>query len=226
MGADAQPKHRQADRDLRRRAATRQRVERLLIVCEGSKTEPHYLEEIRQELRLSTTQLRVLPSAIGTDPLSVVSYAEQLFKYGDVNQRIVKKEFDRVIAVFDRDDHQKYFAALDKAVKLDGKLKNNERLSVPFNAIVSVPCFEVWLLLHYENIQAPIHREEVYAKLKTYIKGYDKGQKDLWQITQGLLEVATYHAIKRSEMTTRHNGFEPYTDMHELVARLKSLKHG
>lgn len=47
MGKDNQPKHRQAARDLKRRAAVRQPYERLLIVCEGEKTEPQYLREIQ-----------------------------------------------------------------------------------------------------------------------------------------------------------------------------------
>lgn len=47
MGKDGQPKHRQAARELLRRKAQRQPAERLLIVCEGAKTEPLYLGEIR-----------------------------------------------------------------------------------------------------------------------------------------------------------------------------------
>lgn len=48
MGKDNQAKHRQAARDLKRRAAVRQTYERLLIVCEGEKTEPQYLCEIQR----------------------------------------------------------------------------------------------------------------------------------------------------------------------------------
>jgi hypothetical protein len=47
MGKDNQPKHRQVARVLQRRAAVRQPYERLLIVCEGEKTEPQYLREIQ-----------------------------------------------------------------------------------------------------------------------------------------------------------------------------------
>jgi hypothetical protein len=83
MGKDDQPKHRQKERDLRRRAAIRQPYERLLIVCEGEKTEPQYLDEIRQERRLATAHVQVRPSAFGTEPLQVVEYAEHLFRHGD-----------------------------------------------------------------------------------------------------------------------------------------------
>ena len=83
MGKDNQPKHRQKERDLRRRAAIRQPYQRLLIVCEGEKTEPQYLDEIRQELRLATAHVQVRPSGFGTEPLQVVEYAEHLFRHGD-----------------------------------------------------------------------------------------------------------------------------------------------
>lgn len=79
MAQNNQPKDRQQARDLRRKSAKRQPIERLLIVCEGSKTEPNYLNEIRQDLRLPTANVLVLPSEIGTDPLKVVIYAERLF---------------------------------------------------------------------------------------------------------------------------------------------------
>lgn len=44
MSADYQAKHRQEGRSLRRKAATRKSAERVLNICEGSKTEPQYLD--------------------------------------------------------------------------------------------------------------------------------------------------------------------------------------
>lgn len=75
MGKDKQPKHRQAARDLKRRAAVRQPYERLLIVCEGAQTEPQYLREIQQTYRLATAHVHVLHSQIGTEPQQVLEYA-------------------------------------------------------------------------------------------------------------------------------------------------------
>ncbi|MEZ5622529.1 MAG: hypothetical protein R3E78_15035 [Burkholderiaceae bacterium] len=66
MGKDGQPKHRQAARELMRRKAQRQPAERLLIVCEGSKTEPLYLGEIRQQLRLPSANVQGKRSANDT----------------------------------------------------------------------------------------------------------------------------------------------------------------
>ncbi|MHB1655042.1 MAG: RloB domain-containing protein [Burkholderiales bacterium] len=77
--------------------------------------------------------------------------------------------------MFDRDDHESYFNALSLAKSLDGNLRNDKRKPISFKAIAPIPSFELWLLLHYEDIQAPIHRDEVMARLKQHMPAYDKG---------------------------------------------------
>jgi len=151
MGKDGQPKHRQAARGLLRRRAQRQAAERLLIVCEGSKTEPWYLGEIRQQLRLPSANVQVQPAAYGTEPLRIVEYPERLFTEGQRALGIHARNFDRVVVVFDRDEHHTYHSALRRVAALNGRLENDERVKVPFEAAVSVPCFELWLLLHLKD---------------------------------------------------------------------------
>lgn len=224
MGQENQPKHRQKARDLKRRAAQRKPYKRMLIVCEGEKTEPHYFGEIRQELRLATANVQVWPSAFGTQPLQVVDYAELLFRDGDRSKGIQPKAFDHVYAVFDRDDHATYHQALAKAGFLRDKLKNDSGEVVAFQAIASVPCFELWLLLHFEDIHAPIHRNDVYSRLKHHLPEYNKGHRGYWAATQDRLEQAVARAVTRAAVTSAHNGNEPYTDVHKLIFSLTHLK--
>ena len=226
MGRDNQPKERQKARDLHRKAAKRPPFERLLIVCEGEKTEPLYLEEIRRMFRLATAHVQVWPSAVGTAPIQVVDYAERLFLEGDRAKAIDHLGFDRVIAVFDRDDHASYHQALDKLKALNLAHENDDGEPVPFQAVASVPCFELWLLLHFEDVQAPVHRNEVYGRLRTHLPGYDKGQGGHFDATRDRLDGATARATARAALTTAHDGREPYTDMHSLVSRLMTLKTG
>ena len=226
MGRDKQPKERQKARDLHRKAAKRQPFERLLIVCEGEKTEPLYLGEIRRAFRLSTAHVQVWPSADGTEPLQVVDYAERLFLEGDRAKAIDGIGFDRVIAVFDRDDHATYHPALAKLKALNLAHENDDGEQVLFQAIASVPCFELWLLLHFEDVMAPVHRNEVYARLRTHLPGYDKGQAGQFAATRARLDTATARAVVRAALTTAHDGREPYTDMHTLVGTLITLKTG
>lgn len=224
MAQNNQPKDRQQARDLRRQSAKRQPIERLLIVCEGSKTEPNYLNEIRQDLRLPTANVLVLPSEIGTDPLNVVIYAERLFLHGDAHKSIQARQFDRIFAVFDRDDHHTYAAALAKASGLNRQMQNDERRKVPFQAISSVPCFELWPLLHFENVLASLHRDEVYLRLKNHLPQYQKGDKGLWESIKAHLAAAQNRATSLAQTHTAAEGIKPYTNMHELVQLLTQLK--
>lgn len=226
MGQDNQPKERQKARSLHRKAAKRQPFERLLIVCEGEKTEPLYLEEIRRTYRLSTAHVQVWPSADGTEPLQVVEYAERLFLEGDRAKAIDRLSFDRVIAVFDRDDHATYHPALARLRTLNLAHENDDGERVPFQAVASVPCFELWLLLHFEDVQAPVHRIEVYARLRSHLPAYEKGQGGHFVATRGHLEVATGRALTRAGLTTAQDGREPFTDMHTLVNLLMTLRNG
>ncbi len=225
MGKDGQPKHRQAARELLRRKAHRQPAERLLIVCEGSKTEPLYLGEIRQQLRLPSANVQVQPAAHGTEPLRIVEYAERLFTEGQRALGIHARSFDRVVVVFDRDEHHTYHAAQQRVAALNGRLENDERVKAPFEAVVSVPCFELWLLLHFEDVFAPLHRDEAIAQLRGHLAGYAKGQGSHWAVTRDRLDVATARANALAAAGhTAEDGTQPYTNMHELVHRLLHLK--
>jgi hypothetical protein len=223
MGRDNQAK----DRQLRRKAtkeARRASYARILIVTEGSKTEPLYLEEIRAVHQLHSANVEVQPGLLGTAPIQVVRYAQQLFEEGALHKGIRPKSFDQVYAVFDRDDHDSYFNALNLAQSLDGKLRNDDRQAVSFKAIASIPSFELWLLLHYEDIQAPIHRDEVMARLKQHITGYDKGAGGAFAITRDRLETATQRAQALAEKFNAYTDPEPFSALHELVTLLTTLR--
>lgn len=223
MGRDNQAK----DRQLRRKVAKegqRASYARILIVTEGSKTEPLYLEEIRAAHHLHSANVAVQPGQLGTAPIQVVRYAQQLFEEGDLRKGIRPKSFDLVYAVFDRDDHDSYSNALDLAKSLDGKLRNDDRRSVSVKAIASIPSFELWLLLHYEDIQAPIHRDEVMDRLKQHIPGYDKGAGGIFAITRSRLETATQRALVLAAKFNAYTDPEPFTALHELVTLLTTLR--
>ena len=223
MARDNSPKERQK-KQLERKLGRRASHDRLLIVSEGSKTEPNYFREIRTAYRLHTANVEVQPSEMGTSPLQVVQYAKELFEKGDRHRQIQPRAFEQVYAVFDRDDHATYFQALELAKSLDGKLRNDIKQPMRFQAIASVPSFELWLLLHYEDIQAPIHRDEVMQRLKRYIPGYEKGAGGAFAITRHKLETATQRAQVLGTQFNAYTDPEPFTALHELVVLLTTLR--
>jgi RloB-like protein len=202
---------------LRRRAPVRPPYDRVLIVCEGEKTECNYFEEIRQRGRISSAHIHIIPSDIGTDPVSVVKSAEAAFKDKG-------KSFERIYAVFDRDDHQDYANAIHMACAKNQKLKNDQKQAVAFEAIVSVPCFELWLLLHFSDARSWMHRDLVVKQLRNHISKYEKGMSNLFEFTEFALETATHRAKLLKQTNQRIPGDELYTDVHELVEFLCSFK--
>lgn len=222
MGKDNQPKERQK-KDLARKRKKRSTYDRILIVCEGTKTEPKYFKEIQVHYRLQTANVQVEPSRLGTSPRQVVEYARDLFLNGHAHKGIQRKSFEQIFAVFDRDDHANYHEALQLVASLDGKLRNDLKKSVVFRAIASVPCFELWLLLHYEEIHHPIHRDEVQHRLKNHIPEYEKGAGGYYELTRSQMAVATQRARSLADQTTAYDGQQPYTDVDTLANFLVSL---
>lgn len=222
MARDNSPKIRQRAQ-LARKQNRRASYDRILIVSEGSKTEPLYFKEIRAAHRLHTANVEVQSSELGTEPIQVVQYARKLFLNGDPFKRVRKLAFEHVYAVFDRDNHGTYFDALNLAVSLDGKLRNDNKQSVAFKAVASIPSFEFWLLLHFEDIRHLLHRDEVVQRLKRHIPNYEKGGGGCFEATCENLEVASNRARQLIERNSAFNDTEPYTDIVNLVVLLSSL---
>ena len=223
MGRDNRPPERQ-QKALARKQGRRASYDRILIVSEGSKTEPNYFNEIRATYRLPTADVVVLPGQLGSAPIQVVQYAQVLFEQGDSHKNIQPRAFERVYAVFDRDDHDSYTQALQLAASLDGKLKNQAKQFIRFEAIASVPSFELWLLLHYEDIQASVHRDEVIRRLKRHIPAYEKGISTVFADTREHLAIATQRAQTLALKFTADTAPEPYTGIAELVKLLTTLR--
>jgi len=223
MARDNSPNDRQRNK-FERKQKKRASHDRILIVSEGSKTEPLYFDDIRKIHRLYTAHVEVRRSELGTSPIQVVQYAHDLFLNGDSHKKIQARAFEQVYAVFDRDQHPSYRQALERAKSLDGKLKNDAKQSITFQAIASVPSFELWLLLHYEDIQAPLHRDEVMRHLKQHIPGYEKGAGKAFATTSEHLAVATQRAERLAARFTAHTAPEPFTAIAGLVALLTTLR--
>ena len=88
-----------------------------------------------------------------------------------------------------------------------------------------MPCFELWLLLHFEDIQAALHRNEAEERLKRYLPDYDKGAENTYSLTAKHLNTAVQRAEKLAESFSAHTAPQPYTAIVELVTLLTTLKN-
>ncbi len=217
MGRDKHPRERQADK-LARRKASRDSYDRILIICEGKKTEPQYFKEIRKHYRLHTANISILPSDYGTSPQQVVAFAR--------DKCLETKNWEQVFCVFDRDDHLSYYDAQQTAKTLNNKFKNENKQPIRFTVIPSNPCFELWLLLHFQSVTREMHRDDVIRSLNQpgLLPGYAKGEEGYFQRTKHLLNEAYANTTKMNEERQRTGRENPFTAVDELVILLTSLK--
>jgi len=194
---------------LQRKKAKRAPYDRVLIVCEGSKTEPNYFREVIEEWRLNTANIRITGEG-GSDSLSVVDTAISLFEKD--------RDYDRVYCVFDKDNHTNYEPAKQKVTN------NNSQRKAKFEIINSVPCFEYWLLLHYKYTRQPLSSYQVIQEIKQYLLNYKKGMNGLFSQTKDNLDIAKDNARKANEAAEQEKNDNPSTRVHELMEYLQELK--
>jgi len=195
--------------------AKKEPAKRYLIVCEGSKTEPNYFKEMRHALRLRTTNIEICGEECGSDPVSVYNYAAKV--YDDE----VAVRYDAVYCVIDRDSHKN----LNRALKLI------EARGDKFNAVLSDPCFEVWLLLHhvpYNKSFIATPRKSagdlVLSLLKKHDRIYAKGSSGTWNRYSGMLSTAIENSKALYKSAERSGNFNPSTRVHELVEQMLASK--
>ncbi|MGP8244517.1 MAG: RloB family protein [Bryobacteraceae bacterium] len=146
---------------LRRRKSFREPRARFLIVCEGEVTEPRYFKDIRR-IEHGIIDLEIVPAGV---PKSVVERAVQMKKDSEREARARKDEnlrYDRVWCVFDVDEHPFVPEAKEQA------------RANAIEVAVSNPCFELWLLLHYQDQTAHIERRKVQHLCRGHMPGYQK----------------------------------------------------
>ncbi len=190
----------------------------VLIVCEGSRTEVNYFNALKQDLRL--TNVTVEPSTTGTDPLSVVDFAIEKAKDAAKND----KKYDRIYCVFDRDKH-------DDSRFNDAINKIRARSSKGFNGVISVPCFEVWILLHYRYTHMPFEAAAeasncalVCRELRNHISDYRKGSADIYKLIKDKTGDAIKHAKQLDAFHETSETDNPSTKVHEPVEYLRSIR--
>ena len=220
MGTDDLFSKRKAKKaeDLKRSKQSREPYDKVLIVCEGEKTEPHYLIALRDHLKLSQANIKIDPDS-DSSPTSVVKYAKELIKQSE------KDPYDHVFCVIDRDRHADFDTAI---AQINGYKNKNTKL----HAIVSNPCFEYWILLHFTYTtklfgtsgDSPC-MELIKNDLQTYIPDYEKGDKSIMPpIIKSGLDTALAYAKKANDTAKRNGTDTPTTQMDELVVYLKNLK--
>jgi len=199
-------------RPLRRRAPRTEPRLRLLVLCEGKVTEPRYFQAFRHEHRNQLVHIEVMP-ACGV-PKTLVEHAAERKKqalreakrYGDSFLK-----YDEVWCVFDVDVHPNLEEAKNQA------RDNGLRVAI------SNPCFELWVLLHFQDQRAHQGRAHMQAACRDHLPEFDKEVP--YDRIQPRYAEAVARAIELEKWQEEQGrpGGNPSTDVYKLTGRIVGL---
>lgn len=220
---------RKTKNSLRRRSATITPKRRVLIVTEGEVTEVQYFEELKRICGLVNVDLDICGRECDSSPTAVVRYA---IARADAEGSHSKGGYNDVYCVIDRDAHQDFHKALGEIAAAQKPRSSFKGENIA--AVVSYPCFEYWLLLHFAFTRSPFTAssgktvaETVTTELKKYFpfECYDKAltQEMLVRLYE-LKDVAIDNALKSSNDAKKTGEMNPSTEIYMLLQNLEALQ--
>lgn len=187
----------------------------VLIVCEGTKTEPHYFEAFAKKQQ-GVIVYDIEVKGLGRGTKDVVEKAIDLKN---------KNNYDRVWAVFDKDE----FPAKDF----------NDAIAIGQNNGIGVAwsneAFELWYLYHFQNVTTGVPRKDYEEKISAAVNAspkykskkkykYTKKDPNNYEImtTYGSMDSALRFAEAKHLLytDTRYAIQNPCTTVYRLVKQL------
>lgn len=201
MGSDDLYHKRRRKKEFARRIPRLPSRDRVLVVCEGH-TETNYLKDLCHDLAL--TSVEVILSRY-SDAIGIVNYAIAIYQED--------RDFDRVYCVFDHDSQPSY----DQAV---ARIRQKKK----FHEATSIPCFEYWLLLHFQESSRPFRTcNDVIKVLKKSLQDYEKNMRDLHGLVKDRTDTAMRNAAEVLREMQRVDAVNPTTKVHLLVVDLQGI---
>ena len=181
----------------------------MIVVTEGEKTEPQYIQEFSRIHRAPNVRVE----GTGFDPRGVVEKAIEL------KRRLGRGAKAHVWAVFDRDEH----------LRLDQALRLAQQNSI--SVALSNPCFEIWAVYHYRDHAAPIDTHGCQRLLERLCQTYHRASGKLFKDAD---VIRTKHdaAVQRGKQSLHDREKEgdprgnPSTSMHVLMESIRTQDSG
>ncbi|MFM9837298.1 MAG: RloB family protein [Cyclobacteriaceae bacterium] len=201
----------------KRQVGTRDQVVYFLIVCEGTKTEPNYFIELEKDLPKGIVKLVIEGSGLNT-----LSLVDRAIKIRDASIR----NYDRVWAVFDRDDfpEESFNNAIYKA------------LGNGIHCAWSNQAFELWFLLHFQYVNVAMTRDAYKEYLETQVRKvsrndnyvYAKNSIEMYSILKNFgnqdqaINIKWSNKLLSDYSDERYAKHNPCTLVHLLIEELKN----
>ena len=189
-----------------------------LIVSEGVKTEPLYLEgfvrRINERYKDIAKESHIVVYGTGRNTSGLIRFVDRMIQKGGWNR------YHKVWLVYDKDDFP-----LDHFdnTQFEAEARNNPKMAVAW----SNESIELWFLLHFQDYYANNGREHYIQLLHTYF-AYSKTREDLYDILmkKGSLVDAKRRAKRLYQefldaQISNPSAMVPATRMFELVEELE-----
>ena len=159
--ADQLFKKRNLAREKRESIGKKLLSETWLFVCEGSKTEPRYIDSLIKYANSKTQTAKLLfeIEGEGKNTVSLVKSVDELLSEINIISIRSNIPYGKVFVLFDKDSF--------------GKDNFNKAISMAeargYMPIWSNECFELWYILHYEFFTADTGRKSYFKKLSNLL---------------------------------------------------------
>lgn len=198
-----------------------------MIVTEGKRTEPYYLEALVESInsyyRPYTKHNYIEIDGTGRNTTGLLKYVTDRIENEDWSK------FHTIWLVYDKDDFplDRFDNTQYKAESYNKEKEGATQLRVAW----SNESVELWFLLHFQDYHADNGRERYIEKLKTYFD-YEKNLKDIYRIINQI--GSEQKAIQRAKALEKaHNELGntcptrmvPMTKMYLLVEEMNKYKH-
>ncbi|MFI6994354.1 RloB family protein [Nonomuraea wenchangensis] len=194
-------------KSLKRRSASRPERKTVVIFCEGEASEPDYINTLKRlpEVRSNTAISIEIDPEQGV-PLTLVKRA--------VERKLADDEVDECWCVFDV-EWPKNHPNLKQAIKLAEQ--HGIRLAI------SNPCFELWLILHYEKQTAYMSTKDAERKSR----GLDgrTGKRIAGELYMKNRRIASQRAMELSRLHVQNESLfprnNPSSTMYDLLTAIE-----
>lgn len=191
---------------LRRRSVGKSPKKKFYVITEGKNTEPDYVRSLSRAHPESLVEIEIIPAA-GV-PETILKKAKEKRRFNS-RKRDSYRDGDQVWVMFDRDEHPN----VDKVLR--------ECRDSGIGAAHSNPCFELWLILHFEDFEKCVGRADVIKHCESVCPGYSRvsGKRFDPGATIEHVQEAEVRAEKQLEERKRQGGMlsPPFTTVFEFT---------
>ena len=198
-----------------RRPPTRSSLPRILILCEGARTEPGYFLALVRDLDLPSVSVRS-PKRGQWGTAGITTTVQ--------DERERDSDLDEIWCVLDHDERATEIKDFQDWLE---KNSHGKKGVAKIRAAISTPCFEYSLMLHFRYTNRPFRGtpggpsacEQVIRELDKHLQGYRKADARIYERCRE----RTSTAIRNAKRAQRSMGVSS-SGVWKLLERLRRLR--